>query len=283
MNQVIFADATCLASDLGLYSNLRVAFTPVSDILDDESAELLDKPNEDFIIQYKTPSKTIKTIEVNRETLNIQKINDFDMEYGGEYKYEIGSITAEQGADYSAIQIIRRDSVPHQRNSWYIELTEDNIVTSFWNQLKILAKSDLIGITDVNSDNSFIAAKNPLTFKLIGCTAAIYDYVIKNPYQYLQMLLTKHIQNFGYNHTDDNVELNSGLADYKAWIVGTEEDGTVAIYRLRFATNRKASKTRDERVWQNVYICTKGEDNTVAALLDDYIAILNGEETEGGE
>ena len=94
------------------------------------------------------------------------------------------------------------------------------------------------------------------------------------------MLLTKHVQNFGYNHTDDNAELNSGLADYKAWIAGTENDSTVAVYRLRFATNRKASKTRDERVWQNVYICTKGQNNTVASLLDSYMAILNG---EGGE
>ena len=282
MNQVIFA------TEQGFDTPMYCGFIPVSLVNmspEDASGEgtIKDFPNEDFIIHYMTPSKTIKTIEVNRETLNIQKINVFDFEYGGEYNYDIGSITAEQGADYSAIQIIRRDSVPHQRNSWFIELSGDDIESSFWNQLKVLAKSDLIGITNVDSDNGCIAARNPLTFKLIGCTATRYDYVVKNPYQYLQMLLTKHVQNFGYNHTDDNAELNSGLADYKAWIAGTEEDTTVAVYRLRFATNRKASKTRDERVWQNVYICTKGKDNSVATTLDDYIAILNGEETEGGE
>jgi len=180
--------------------------------------------------------------------------------------------------DGDAIQIIRQDSVPNQRNSWYIELHGDDRSYSFFNQLKSLAKSDLLGITEISAPT--IYSKYPLTFKFIGFTADYGKFIRKSPYQYLQMLLTKHVQNFGYNHTDDNAELNSGLADYKAWIADTEQDSTVAVYRLRFATNRKASKTRDERVWQNVYICTKGEENGVASLLDAYIDILNG---EGGE
>lgn len=282
MNQVIFASA--YKDDLALttLNPFDVVFTPISDITTHIGDELTDKSNEDFIIEYMTPSKTIKTIEVNRETLNIQKINLLDASNGGEYNYTIASLTAVSNANPIAVQIIRQDAVPHQRNSWYIELSEDNTSTSFWNQLASIAKTHLLGIKSFNASNGTIVADNPLTFKLIGCTATVTSYMTKNPYQYLQMLLTKHVQNFGYNHTDDNAELNSGLADYKAWIAGTEEDDTVAVYRLRFATNRKASKTRNERVWQNVYICTKGENNT-AALLDAYIAILNGEETEGGE
>lgn len=281
MNQVIFANTLVDVSPITV--PFVIMLTPVSNIDTNNGDTIIDYPNEDFIIQYMTPSKTIKTIEVNRETLNIQKVNSLDVSNGGEYNYTIASLTALLDANPIAVQIIRQDAVPHQRNSWYIELSEDSTSTSFWNQLASIAKTHLLGIKSFDASNGTIVANNPLMFKLIGCTATITSYVVKNPYQYFQMLLTKHVQNFGYNHTDDNAELNSGLADYKAWIAGTEEDSTVVVYRLRFATNRKASKTRDERVWQNVYICTKGENNEVASLLDDYIAILNGEETEGGE
>lgn len=272
MNQVIFAN------NVGA-NVFGITFIPVSDIGPKEGSEITETPNEDFIIEYMTPSKTIKTIEVNRETLNIQKINEFDA-FGGEYRYTININTdpAEQG---DAVQVIRQDAVPNQRNSWYIELSGANRHASFISQLKVLAKSNLLGILEIHEDNDVIKTKYPLTFKVYGNIEGIsLDNNVKSPYQYIQMLLTKHVQNLGYNHTDDNAELNSGLADYKAWIAGTEQDRTVAIYRLRFATNRKASKTRDERVWQNVYICTKGQNNSVASTLDSYMAILNG---EGGE
>lgn len=282
MNQVIFANNT--VGDVPF----KCVFIPNSLVnmsIEDALAEgdITDYPNEDFIINYITPSKTIKTIEVNRETLSIQKINLFDVSNGGEYNYTIASLTAVSNANPIAVQIIRQDAVPHQRNSWYIELSEDNISTSFWNQLASIAKTHLLGIKSFNASNGTIVANNPLTFKLIGCTATITSYVVKNPYQYIKSLLEKNVQNLGYNHTDDNLELNSGLADYKAWMVGTDSDANCVVYRLRFATNRKASKTRDERIWQNVYICCKGENNGVATILDNYIAILNGEETEGGE
>ena len=283
MNQVIFANTHIVQQEFSVGVPFNVTFTPVSSISTNGADELTDKPNEDFIIQYMTPSKTIKTIEVNRETLNIQKINQFDKFTGGEYYYEL-NLSADPANDGDAVQIIRQDAVPHQRNSWYIELTGDNRSESFWKQFKVLAKSDLLGITNIEAPE--FRSKYPITMKFIGFNDMFDSInVVKSPYQYLQMLLTKHVQNFGYNHTDDNAELNSGLADYKAWIAGTESDATVAVYRLRFATNRKASKTRDERVWQNVYICTKGQGNSVASLLDDYIAILNGENTnkEGGE
>lgn len=289
MNQVIFASDGKSSSDVNDLDLFDVIFTPISDITARVGDGITDKPNEDFIIEYMTPSKTIKTIEVNRETLNIQKINQFDTTNWGEYHYQITvpDVQSEEGA---AVQIIRQDSVPHQRNSWYIELS-GNTYDSFVKQLKVLSKSELLGITsfveDRNGEVIDIYSKYPLTFQSLNdANVTIAEFTVKkSPYQYLQMLLTKHVQNLGYNHTNDNAELNSGLADYKAWIAGTEADATVAVYRLRFATNRKASKTRDERVWQNVYICTKGQGNSVASLLDDYIAILNGEDTnkEGGE
>ena len=285
MNQVIFANGNYDPTSDLVGHPFGITFTPVSNVGEGNISgdSITDKPNEDFVIQYMTPSKTIKTIEVNRETLSIQKINQFNLYDRYRYVIDVGEQPAEEG---DAVQIIRQDAVPHQRNSWYIELSGSNRYNSFISQLKVLAKSDLIGIVEIDEDNDIIKTKYPLTFKVYGDTSNIrihLDGSGPSAYQYLQMLLTKHVQNFGYNHTDDNAELNSGLADYKAWIAGTEQDTTVAVYRLRFATNRKASKTRDERVWQNVYICTKGQNNDVATLLDEYIAILNGEETEGGE
>lgn len=277
MNQVIFANNIKQANSLKAFD---ISLTPASIISLDNGDSITDpeNANEDFVIQYMTPSKTIKTIEVNRETLSIQKINVFDTEYGGEYHYEL-NIAEEPANEGDAIQIIRQDAVPHQRNSWYIELSGNNRAGSFWKQFEVLAKSDLLGVKLIEAPD--FHTNYPLTFKFIGFDNTVDTItVVKSPYQYLQMLLTKHVQNFGYNHTDDNAELNSGLADYKAWIAGTESDSTVSVYRLRFATNRKASKTRDERVWQNVYICTKGAENSVVNLLDAYIAILNG---EGGE
>jgi len=273
MNQVIFANTLNAEHD----SQFDIGFIPTSQIGTPRTDvdTITDKPNEDFIIEYMTPSKTIKTIEVNRETLSIQKIDTFDGLGYGEYFYEI--VLDGNAEDGDAVQIIRQDAVPHQRNSWYIELS-GNRQESFNKQLKLLSKSELLGIYSLNTDSSAaFYAKYPLTFKGIGFTISFGETsVVKTGYQYIKMLLAKHVQNFGYNHTDDNAELNSGLADYKAWIAGTE-DPIVAVYRLRFATNRKASKTRDERVWQNVYICTKGEDNSVASKLDAYMAILNGE------
>lgn len=277
MNQVIFAGKDLQDTQSATINTVfDLAFIPVSLVGSDNSEgdSIIDHPNEDFIIAYNSPSGTLKTIEVNRETLSIQKINQFDTGVGGEYHYELGLTgTANEG---DAVQIIRQDTVPHQRNSWYIELNGHRELSLF-TQLEVLSKSDLLGITRIDAPE--IWSKYPLTFKFIGFEDSVESIdAVKSPYQYLQMLLTKHVQNFGYNHTDDNAELNSGLADYKAWIAGTESDSTVAVYRLRFATNRKASKTRDERVWQNVYICTKGQNNTVATLLDSYMQILEGGE-----
>ena len=277
MNQVIFAGKDLQDTQSATINTVfDLAFIPVSLVGSDNSEgdSIIDHPNEDFIIAYNSPSGTLKTIEVNRETLSIQKINQFDTGVGGEYHYELGLTgTANEG---DAVQIIRQDTVPHQRNSWYIELNGHRELSLF-TQLEVLSKSDLLGITRIDAPE--IWSKYPLTFKFIGFEDSVESIdAVKSPYQYLQMLLTKHVQNFGYNHTDDNAELNSGLADYKAWIAGTESDSTVAVYRLRFATNRKASKTRDERVWQNVYICTKGQNNGVATLLDSYMQILEGGE-----
>ena len=281
MNQVIFANAID-----DVLAPFNIMFTPSSLAgfgISGDGEVITDHPNEDFIIQYTTPSNTIKTIEVNRETLSIQKINQFARDNHGEYHYTL-TVPDELSEEGAAVQIIRQDSVPHQRNSWYIELN-GNTFDSFVKQLKALSKSELLGITFFEEDRGGecvdIYCKYPLTLKSLNDAAvSITDAIVnKSPYQYLQMLLSKHVQNFGYNHTDDNAELNSGLTDYKAWIAGTENDSTVAVYRLHFATNRKASKTRDERVWQNVYICTKGANNGVAAILDEYMAILNGEDS----
>ena len=277
MNQVIFAGKDLQDTQSATINTVfDLAFIPVSLVGSDNSEgdSIIDHPNEDFIIAYNSPSGTLKTIEVNRETLSIQKINQFDTGVGGEYHYELGLTgTANEG---DAVQIIRQDTVPHQRNSWYIELNGHRELSLF-TQLEVLSKSDLLGITRIDAPE--IWSKYPLTFKFIGFEDSVESIdAVKSPYQYLQMLLTKHVQNFGYNHTDDNAELNSGLADYKAWIAGTESDSTVAVYRLRFATNRKASKTRDERVWQNVYICTKGQNNGVALFLNEYMQILEGGE-----
>lgn len=284
MNQVIFAGTAVQDTQSATINTVfDLAFIPVSLVGSDNSEgdSIIDHPNEDFIIAYNSPSGTLKTIEVNRETLSIQKISNLDTNSKGEYTYGL-DISTDPVSEGCAVQIIRQDAVPHQRNSWYIELSGNNTYNSFVNQLKVLAKSNLLGILNVDTGNDRIISKYPLTFKVYNDPNDTIDIqissYIKNPYQYLQMLLTKHVQNFGYNHTDDNAELNSGLADYKAWIAGTEADATVAVYRLRFATNRKASKTRDERVWQNVYICTKGQNNGVAAFLDEYMQILEGGE-----
>lgn len=278
MNQVIFADHS--SEDLTtLEEPFYVGFNPVTDVDGIAGDTILDKPNEDFVISYKTPSKTVKTIEVNRETLSIQKVDSLDVSNGGEYHYVLESIT--NASDNSAVQIILQDSVPHQRNSWYIEIEGEEIelIESFLTQLKNLSISSLLDL-EVNVNNGNIVSSHLIEFKGINCSVDVTKNIVKSPYQYIKSLLEKNVQNLGYNHTDNNLELNSGLADYKAWMSGTESDANCVVYRLRFATNRKASKTRDERVWQNVYICTKGEENDVAALLDDYIDILNG---EGGE
>lgn len=280
MNQVIFANELADSATIAVGNPFDINFTLISDIGSRAGDSLSDKPNEDFIIEYMTPSKTIKTIEVNRETLTIQKVDSLEIG-DGEYYY---IITIDAIGDDPSIQVIRQNAVPHQRNSWYLELNGDDVSEaeiSLFNQLKVLSKSDLIGITYLTPDYNTIGCRNPLTFKGINCTITVVTNVLKNPIQYIKSLLEKNAQNLGYNHTDDNLELNSGLADYKAWINTVDKENT-NVWCLRFATNRKASKTRDERVWQNVYICSDANSG-VNELLEAYLAILNGEETEGGE
>lgn len=265
MNQVIFVGTD------------NVLFHPITDIDGLNETTITDAPNEDFVIDYTTPSGIIRNIEVNRETLNIQKIDSLDTG-DGEYYY---SLELSNCGDNPAIQLIKQNSVPHQRNSWYIELDNEDAQAaeqSLFTQLKVLSKSNLLGLSVVNSDNSTIISSNPITFKAYDIELTVNANVKKNAKQYIKSLLEKNVQNLGYNHTDDNAELNSGLADYKVWSDTVILENAV-IYCLRFATNRKASKTRDERVWQNVYICCES-DNDVVTTLDAYIAILNG---EGGE
>lgn len=220
----------------------------------------------DFWLCHKAPDQPMKVIEVDKESLQVTK--QFP-KTGSKWKAEVQIPTVEDGSTYTLV-LIKKGTVPHERNTWtatetvFVGDTTTNAAKVAEKLIKYFSNMNSFGGLDVNvtlkNDTTdtivFEAAKDGDQWALAGAddlsgiaiTNVTNAAVAVGDVAHIKKLASECAANFGFTDT-----YRDGDTIYPGYPVDVPA-GVYVIYTLRFATNRKASKTRDERASQLVHI-----------------------------
>lgn len=199
------------------------------------------------------------------------------------------------GKEYG-IMFIKKEVVPHERNTYCVSIvagtatgaTEATALVAAINKsygdkftasnsgttVTIVGKTvgeqwdakmieSLIGTSFTSGASNFIDAKKPIGDKA-----------------FIQELASKCTADKGHRYTDsEGMAVDPGypeaVEDFVLNTSGTNSTSTsgYALFTLRFATKRDASKTTDERVWQVVHIAVpfSSTDTTAYYRLNSYL------------
>ena len=224
--------------------------------------------------------------EVDINTLHVTKALPYK---GHQFSVVFTMPTTIVGKEYT-LRFYKKGVVPHERNSWTVSIvasttTAATEATAFKKAMdsKISDKFNLttsvstaqITITGNNFEDWEVKAFDSLAGtnltitnaeKSIGDKAFVTDLASRCAYG-------KGFANT-YNNGDSTIPgYPEDVEDFTLNNSGENRNGTdttngkystsgYAIYTLRFKVGREASKTRDERVWQNVYIAIPVDGNS---------------------
>ena len=224
--------------------------------------------------------------EVDINTLHVTKALPYK---GHQFSVVFTMPTTIVGKEYT-LRFYKKGVVPHERNSWTVSIvasttTAATEATAFKKAMdsKISDKFNLttsvstaqITITGNNFEDWEVKAFDSLAGtnlvitnaeKNIGDKAFVADLASRCAYG-------KGFANT-YNNGDSTIPgYPEDVEDFTLNDSGENRNGTdttngkystsgYAIYTLRFKVGREASKTRDERVWQNVYIAIPVDGNS---------------------
>ena len=224
--------------------------------------------------------------EVDINTLHVTKALPYK---GHQFSVVFTMPTTIVGKEYT-LRFYKKGVVPHERNSWTVSIvasttTAATEATAFKKAMdsKISDKFNLttsvsaaqITITGNNFEDWEVKAVDSLSStnlvitnaeKNIGDKAFVTDLASRCAYG-------KGFANT-YNNGDSTIPgYPEDVEDFTLNDSGENRNGTdttngkystsgYAIYTLRFKVGREASKTRDERVWQNVYIAIPVDGNS---------------------
>ena len=240
---------------------------------DDGSTGAVNDIRSDFWLCHKVADQPMKVIEVDKESLQVTR--QFP-QAGSKWKAEVQIPTPTDGSTYTLI-LVKKGTVPHERNTWTATETvfvgdssataatvAAALIKSFNNMFAYGAPSVTVGLKIDTSGNTpvtvtdtivFEATKDGEQWELIGADDLTNITVTSTPGAYavgdvahIKKLASECAANFGFTDT-----YRDGDTIYPGYPVNVPA-GVYAIYTLRFATNRKASKTRDERASQLVHI-----------------------------
>ena len=224
--------------------------------------------------------------EVDINTLHVTKALPYK---GHQFSVVFTMPTTIVGKEYT-LRFYKKGVVPHERNSWTVSIvasttTAATEATAFKKAMdsKISDKFNLttsvstaqITITGSNFEDWEVKAFDSLSStnlvitnaeKNIGDKAFVTDLASRCAYG-------KGFANT-YNNGDSTIPgYPEDVEDFTLNDSGENRNGKdttngkystsgYAIYTLRFKVGREASKTRDERVWQNVYIAIPVDGNS---------------------
>ena len=208
----------------------------------------------------------LKVIEVDKESLQVTK--QYPMA-GSKWKVEVQIPTVEDGSTYTIV-LIKKGTVPHERNTWtatetvFVGDTTTNAAKVAENLIKYFNNMNSFGGLNVNvtlkaetTDTIVFEAANNGDQWTVKCaddlssaevTPRSNAAVAVGDVAHIKKLASECAANFGFTDT-----YRDGDTIYPGYPVDVPA-GVYVIYTLRFATNRKASKTRDERASQLVHI-----------------------------
>lgn len=238
----------------------------------------------DFWIYYKSGNGPVSVFEVDKESLQVMKTPYFA---GAKPVYTITIPTVAAGNTYTLV-LVKKGKVPHERNTWTAtesifigDSTTDAkaIATKLANYFKAMVETGSLEVSvAVGTDNTGSGGtddRNKITITglnynedfvvLAGDDLPKSAIVNSTPFAqrvgdkaYVEELASKCAAGRGFTDT-----YCDGDTIYPGYPIEVP-DLSYNIYTLRFATNRKASKTRDERVHQLIHIAIPTENNTAS-------------------
>ena len=255
-------------------------------------------PTKNFAIALGRPNGQRPFIipEVDVDTLSIVKALPFK---GASFSVVFTVGTTVPGEEYT-LRFFKKGVVPHERNSWTISVVASGANADYSEAAAFKAAMD----AKVNDKFPFTTTRSngQLT---ITCNNIGEDWEVVATDSLVGTSLTtthaekpigdkadiQHLASFcaagkGFYHTAaEGREFIPGypedVVDYELNDSGANRNGTdttngkystagYAVYTLRFKVGRDASKTRDERVWQNVYIAVPvTKISAIDAILTD--------------
>lgn len=230
--------------------------------------------------------------EVDIDTLSINVAQPFK---GATFSTVFTMPTTVPGEEYT-LRFFKKGVVPHERNSWTVSVvaSTNNASYSEAEAFKTAMDSkvnDRFPFTTTRSNGQLTITCNNIgedwevvaTDSLIGTSLTITH--AEKPIgdkKYIQELASFCAAGKGFYHTAaEGREFIPGypeeVADYELNDSGANRNGTdttngkystagYGVFTLRFKVGRDASKTRDERVWQNVYIAVPISETTSDTL-----------------
>lgn len=206
------------------------------------------------------------------------------------FSQEITLPAPEKGLNYS-LELCKKGVVFHERNLWTVTdtyrqgkiTTATELAKSLGEQLQNMTAADGLNVTVTISDAKvkvegkdyqdweFAAVDDAYGLATVG--EATHAQVPIGDKEYVKNLASVCAQNRGFNNV-----YQDGASIYPGYPMEVSDDW-YDIYTIHYKYGRKASRTRDESVWQDVIIAvgrTKGENSKLASATEnaDYKAAL---------
>ena len=227
----------------------------------------------DFWIYYKSGAGPVSVFEVDKESLQVMKTPYFA---GTKPVYTVTIPQVTPGNTYTIV-LVKKGKVPHERNTWTATesvfigdtTTDANAVAQkLANYYRAMVETGSLDVTVTVANNVITITANNFNQDFVlkaGDDLPKSAIVNTTPFAqrvgdkaYLEELASKCAAGRGFTDT-----YSDGDSIYPGYPINIP-DLSYNIYTLRFATNRKASKTRDERVHQLIHVAIPTEHNTAA-------------------
>lgn len=236
-------------------------------------------PTDDFVIVYPTHGSIPGAVEVDYDTLSIKIGSILSIDESG---VELDII--ETYGLVNTLQFVKLGTVPGQRSVWrvtqeYEELPPDDstVFTDLLRRAKDMLTPlgftfDSTEITAPANEMWTIQGVDDLQWGESQYPTPLYNMTKEEA---IKNLASKCAENRGFEYPEQNEVYPNYLIPN-----GVAISSLNTLTTLRFATNRKSAKTRDEWIWQNVYILSTGDQCSVCEFFAALKAQLEG---TGGE
>lgn len=259
-------------------------------------------PTKNFAIALGRPNGQHAMVipEVDVKTLHVTKALPYA---GASFSATFTMSTTVVGEEYT-LRFFKKGVVPHERNSWTVSIVAK---TNNGSSQEVIALTNAINAKTNPKFNISATYENSTITITCGAVGEDWEVVAADGLAGIGIDITNaekpigdkaHIQQLasfcaagkGFYHTagegrefipgyPEEVEeftLNASGANRNGSDTNNGKYSTsgYAIYTLRFKVGRDASKTRDERVWQNVYIAVPIDGNGSYSQITDLDKII---------
>ncbi len=230
-------------------------------------------PTKDFIVAYGRQNSCPVIIEVGYRNAVVTISEPQD---GSNFNAQITIPEPEKGFNYT-IELVKLGAVKHERNLYTVTdtyragktSTAEGMAKSLGTQLKnMFAASEHPIEVEINGATIVVTAKDYQGWELKACDDLYGTEVTTNargiaPTQdkaYVELLASECAQNRGFNNT-----YADGVSIYPGYPMEVE-DTKYKIFNIHHCVGRKASRTRDEAVWQDLIIAVPVENGLCDTL-----------------